>query len=91
MDGRRITERTLCLLILSELARRNYPYVINRILAALAEHSWRYYVANHEYPEWLAEDATPKLKRPPGRPRKRAPKIKVEKINIEPLQEPLPL
>jgi hypothetical protein len=79
IDGRRIQDKTLAMLIMTELQRRNYNYNLAKIISALVEHSWRYYVANCEYPEWLITDPPP-LKRPIGRPRKHPKPIKFDEL-----------
>jgi hypothetical protein len=70
-DGRRITERTLAMQIMTELRNRNYNYSLAVVIAALTTHAWQFYVANQEYPEWMRKDCEQiEARRPPGRPRK---------------------
>jgi hypothetical protein len=40
IDGRRVTEKTLSILICCELMRRDYTFSLPKILAALVEQAW---------------------------------------------------
>ena len=84
-DGRRITERTLAMQIMTELRNRNYNYSLAIVIAALTTHAWQYYVANHEYPEWMQENAQQiEPRRPPGRPRKNPKRVALPAESIPP-------
>lgn len=80
LDDRRITDRSLAMQIMVELGRRNYEYTIGKVVAALNEHSWRYYIENHEYPDHLRGELTPIVKRPVGRPRLRPLQITLSEL-----------
>jgi hypothetical protein len=74
LDGRRITQRGLAMQIVCECLRRNYRVSLPMVLAGLTELSWRYYVQQQEYPDWLVEESRPlPLRRPRGRPRVKPP------------------
>lgn len=77
MGGRRITERCLAMLIMTELGRRGYSYQLSKVIACLTEFSWRFYMSNQDYPEWLATDK-PLVRKKPGRPRTRPQKLEYE-------------
>jgi len=68
-ENRRVTERCLAMLIMTELARRNYNYQLSKIIGTLTEFSWRHYMAHQQYPASMQSD-TPKIRKPVGRPRK---------------------
>jgi hypothetical protein len=78
IDSRRVTEKTLTILICCELMRRDYTFSLPKILAALVEQAWGRYVATVPYPEWMKNDVEEgKERRPVGRPRKH-PKVLIE-------------
>lgn len=90
MNGRRITERCLAMSIQSELARMNYDFSLGKTIGALTDISWRHYLSNQEYPEWLKNELPEKVKRPVGRPRLHPPKIPfdgAESVNTLPNPE----
>lgn len=79
-DGRRISERALAMRIITTLCELDYAYSLARVISALTEHSWRYFISNQEYPPWLTLE--PIIKRPRGRPRIHPPtEIKVPAVN----------
>lgn len=77
--GRRITERCLSMLIMSELARRNYSYQLSKIIASLTEFSWRFYMEHQEYPKWIQEDKHV-VRKKAGRPRKIPKRLEYEPV-----------
>lgn len=91
LDGRRVTDRTLAMLIMTELARRNYAFNLARVIASLTEHSWRNYVDTFEYPDHLRNaDAEYIPKRPEGRPRKYAQRIEFDELIAMPISKKPP-
>ncbi len=78
MGGRRITERALSMMIICELNRQNYNFVLSKVISALTEQAWLFYLGNQEYPEWMKQEANIVIKRPQGRPRKNPKAIHFE-------------
>ena len=83
MDDRPITERCLAFNILCALRDRNYNYTMAQMLSGLYAHAWQHFIDGTDYPDWMkAEHQPPALARPPGRPRKHPPKLKIPEPEV---------
>lgn len=82
VDGRRIQIRTLAMMCMSDLQARNFNYNLAKIMAALVDQAWKYYIGNIDYAPWLASTTAPVVKNPNGRPRKHPKKIPFDEIIV---------
>lgn len=98
LDGRKITDRCLGMLIICDLRDRNYNYMMSQIVAAITSLAWTHFVQNIDYPDWMRpEGMEVPTRKPRGRPRKGPAKISVPPADqtvrlgdLEPIAEPEP-